>query len=148
MSAALARAGQPGQDLLAGYAGHVRTLGLSDRAVRDRLRIARDFLGRHPSLQEWMASPVTDRVTELARTGAWPLICHAIGAGRLRLDLEFAGPRTWPGSPGPSRHETLKRSPPPVRQESAWAGRPRGRRPSSASAWRSCSPGTAAAPPT
>jgi integrase len=97
VTAALARAGQHDQDLLAGYAGHVRTLGLSDRAVRDRLRIARDFLNRHPGLQEWMVLPVADRVTELARTGAWPLICHAIGIGRLRLDLELAGAKNLAG---------------------------------------------------
>ena len=97
MSAALADAGQRDQDLLAAYAGHVHTLGLSDRAVRDRLRIARDFLSRHPNLHEWMGLPVTDRVTELARTGAWPLICHAIGTGRLQLDLELAGAKNLAG---------------------------------------------------
>jgi integrase len=97
VTAALARAGQRDHDPLAGYAGHVRTLGLSDRAVRDRLRIARDFVSRHPDLQQWMAWPVTDRVTELARTGAWPLICHAIGTGRLRLDLELAGVKNLAG---------------------------------------------------
>jgi hypothetical protein len=97
VTAVLARTGQPDRDLLDEYAGHVRTLGLSGRAVRDRMRIARDFLNRHPDLQEWMASPVTDGVTELARTGAWPLICYAIGAGRLRLDLELAGAKNLAG---------------------------------------------------
>jgi hypothetical protein len=75
----------------------VRTLGLSDRAVRDRMRIAREFLGRHRGLEQWMALPVSDRVAELARTGAWPLICYAIGAGRLRLDLELAGAKNLAG---------------------------------------------------
>jgi integrase len=97
VTGALARAAQRDQGLLAEYAGHVRTLGLSDRAVRDRIRIAKEFLSRHPGLQEWMASPVTDRVTELARTGGWPLICYAIGAGRLRLDLELAGAKNLAG---------------------------------------------------
>jgi integrase len=97
VTAALARPGRPGQGLLAEYATHVRMLGLGDRAVRDRIRIAGEFLGRHPSLQEWMASPVTDRVTELARAGAWPLICYAIGTGRLRLDLELAGAKNLTG---------------------------------------------------
>ena len=72
--------------LLDDYLGHLQALGLSDRAVRDRVRIARDFTSRHPDLRNWMM-PVTDRASELKRTGAWPLICHAIGTGQLRLDL-------------------------------------------------------------
>jgi hypothetical protein len=93
-----------------------------------------------------MASPVSDGVTELARTGAWPLICYAIGAGRLRLDLELAGAKNLPGSPGSSRHETPKRSPPSGHRGSPWAGRPRGWRPSSVSAWQLSWPDTAAGP--
>jgi integrase len=82
---------------LTGYLAHVQTLGLSGRAVRDRVRIAREFLDRHPNLEAWMASPVADRVVELKRTGAWPLICHAIGTGRLRLDLQLAGAKHLTG---------------------------------------------------
>jgi hypothetical protein len=48
VTAVLARTGQPDRDLLDEYAGHVRTLGLSGRAVRDRMRIARDFLNAIP----------------------------------------------------------------------------------------------------
>jgi hypothetical protein len=88
------------QGLLGEYLEHVDMLGLGGRAVRDRVRIARDFLGRHPDLQAWMASAVTDRVTELQRTGAWPLICYAIGAGHLRLDLELAGAKNLTGLAG------------------------------------------------
>jgi integrase len=77
--------------LLEDYLDHVAGLGLRGRAVRDRVRIARDFLSRHPDLEVWMATPATGRVTELKRTGAWPLVCYAIGTGRLRLDLDLAG---------------------------------------------------------
>ncbi len=89
MTAALAR--QPGQDLLAAYLAHAATLGLSGRAMRDRGRIARHFLTRHPDLQAWMTIPAASRAAELSRTGAWPLVCFAIGTGRLRLDLDLAG---------------------------------------------------------
>jgi len=65
--------------LHAGYLEHVKALGLSDRAIRDRVRIAADFLGRHPDLQAWMGLPAAERVSELNRTGAWPLVCYAIG---------------------------------------------------------------------
>jgi hypothetical protein len=86
MTAAVTSPGRSRPGLLDDYLGHLQTLGPGDRAVRDRLRIARDFAGRHPDLQAWMTLPVTDRVAELKRTGAWPLVCYAIGTGRLRLD--------------------------------------------------------------
>ena len=44
-----------------------------------------------------MTLPVTGRVSELKRTGAWPLVCHAVGTGLLRLDLELAGARNLAG---------------------------------------------------
>ena len=77
--------------LLASYLAHVKALGLGDRAIRDRVRIATDFLDRHPDLQAWMGLPTAGRITELKRTGAWPLLCYTIGTGQLRLDLELAG---------------------------------------------------------
>ena len=90
MTAALAR--EPAaQDLLAGYLGHALRMGLSGRAMRDRERIARDFLTRHPDPEAWMSTPAASRVTELKRTGAWPLVCFAIGSGRLLLDVDLAG---------------------------------------------------------
>ncbi|HEY9416200.1 MAG TPA: hypothetical protein VIQ30_15680, partial [Pseudonocardia sp.] len=76
--------------VLAGYLDHVATLGLGGRAVRGRTRIASTFLAAHPDLQEWMARPASDRLTELRSAGAWPLLCHVIGRDELRLDLEFA----------------------------------------------------------
>src|SRR5258708_8862141 len=89
-----ARAG-PG--LLNEYLGGLQTVGLGARAVRHRVRIARDFTGRYPDLQAWMTLPAAHRVSELKRTGAWPLVCHAIGTGRLRLDLELAGAKNLAG---------------------------------------------------
>ena len=83
--------------LLASYLEHVEALGLSDRAICDRVRIAAGFLDRHPDLQAWMALPTAERITELQRTGAWPLLCYAIGAGQLRLDLELAGAKQLTG---------------------------------------------------
>jgi integrase len=101
VTAALAHLGrQEEKGLLSEYLEYVETLSLGARAVRDRMRIARDFLDRHPDLQVWMASPVNDRVAELKRTGAWPLICYAIGAGHVRLDLELAGAKNLTGLAG------------------------------------------------
>ena len=97
MTPAVSSLAAAGPGLLDDYLGHLRMLGLGDRAVRDRVRIARDFTGRHPSLQAWMTLPVTDRAGELKRTGAWPLVCYAISTGRLRLDLELAGARNLAG---------------------------------------------------
>ena len=83
--------------LLASYLAHVKALGLGDRAIRDRVRIATGFLDRHPDLQAWMGLPTAGRITELKRTGAWPLLCYAIGTGQLRLDLELAGAKQLTG---------------------------------------------------
>ncbi|MFI0425277.1 tyrosine-type recombinase/integrase [Spongiactinospora sp. 9N601] len=88
---ALARQASAEHSLLKDYLAHIADLGLGQRAVRDRIRIAHAFLARHPDLDIWMAAPAAERHLELKRTGAWPLICYAIGAGRLRLDLELAG---------------------------------------------------------
>jgi hypothetical protein len=98
MTPAVACGVPAGPGLLEGYLGHLQTLGLGDRAVRDRVRIARDFTGRYPDLQAWMTLPAAHRVSELKRTGAWPLVCHAIGAGQLRLDLELAGAKNLAGA--------------------------------------------------
>jgi hypothetical protein len=65
--------------------------------MRDRTRIAREFQDRHPDLHAWVALPVPDRVTELSRTGAWPFICHLIGTGYLRLDLDLVGAKHLTG---------------------------------------------------
>ncbi len=83
--------------LLAGYLARVKALGLGDRAIRDRVRIATGFLDRHPDLQAWMGLPAAGRITELKRTGAWPLLCYTIGTGQLRLDLELAGAKQLTG---------------------------------------------------
>ena len=83
--------------LLAGYLAHVKAFGLGDRAIRGRVRIAAGFLDRHPDLQAWMGLPTARRITELKRTGAWPLLCYAIGTGQLRLDLELAGAKQLTG---------------------------------------------------
>jgi len=97
MTAVTAALAPAGQGLMHDYLGYLRTSGLGERAVRDRVRIARDFLGRHPDLQAWMTLPVTGRVSELKRTGAWPLICHAAGTGQVRLDLPLIGAKHLAG---------------------------------------------------
>jgi hypothetical protein len=76
--------------MLDDYRVHVAGLGLSGRATRDRTRIAREFLSRHPDLASWMALPAVERAAELRSSGAWPLLCYAVGTGRLRLDVGLA----------------------------------------------------------
>jgi integrase len=91
MSAPAAALGVTAPGLLGGYLGHVAGLGLRGRAVRDRVRIAQEFCSCHPDLDAWMAASAAARAAELKRTAAWPLVCYAIGTGRLRLDLDLAG---------------------------------------------------------
>jgi len=97
MTAAIGSPAPAGRGLLEDYLGHLHASGLSGRAVRDRVRIATDFLGRHPDLQAWMTLPVTDRASELRRTGAWPLVCYAAAAGHVRLDAELIGAKNLAG---------------------------------------------------
>ncbi|MCR6491753.1 tyrosine-type recombinase/integrase [Cellulomonas sp. P24] len=98
MSAAVARIATAGDhDLLGDYVDHLDTLELSDRARRDRLRAARTFLTTAGDLTAWMDLPTGVRVQDLRRTGAWPFLVHAIGAGLVRLDLDLAGAKNLTG---------------------------------------------------
>ncbi len=98
MTAAVARvATSDDHDWLGDYVEHCHELGCSDRALRDRLRAARALLADHPDLQEWMGEPVADRLVELRRTKAWPLLAFLIGTGVLRLDLDLAASKNLTG---------------------------------------------------
>jgi site-specific recombinase XerD len=83
--------------VLADYLEYVAGLGLSGRSVRARTLIATTFLTSHPDLRDWMTRPAAERLIELRRTGAWPLLCHLIGRGELRLDLELAAVKNLTG---------------------------------------------------
>jgi hypothetical protein len=90
MTAAVARvATAADHPLMIGYAQHCHARGVSDRALRDRLRLARRFLEVHPDLAAWMARPLPARLTDLRRIRAWPLISFAILTGRLSADLDL-----------------------------------------------------------
>jgi site-specific recombinase XerD len=98
VSAAVARAATSADHAwFVDYAGHCQALGCSDRALRDRLRSARLFLAAHPDPLAWMMQPTVDRVLELKRTRAWPLVAFLVGSGQLRLDLELAGAKNLTG---------------------------------------------------
>lgn len=75
--------------LLEGYATFCHEIGLFDHALRDRLRLARTFLAAHPDLEAWMARPTRSRLADLSRIRAWPFLCWAGLAGRVRLDLDL-----------------------------------------------------------
>jgi site-specific recombinase XerD len=62
---------------------------ISDRARRDRLRLARQFLDRHPDPKEWMSRPLPARLSDLDRVKAWPLLTYAILTGQLSVDLDL-----------------------------------------------------------
>jgi integrase len=75
--------------LLAGYVAHCRALQVSDRALRDRLRLARQFLACHPDLDAWMARPLDARLADLRRIRAWSLLSYAVLSGRVRIDIDL-----------------------------------------------------------
>jgi site-specific recombinase XerD len=79
--------------LVDGYARYCQNLidagVMSDRARRDRLRLARQFLDQHHDLDGWMARPLPARLRDLDRVKAWPLLTYAILTGRLVVDLDL-----------------------------------------------------------
>ena len=75
--------------LLEGYARFCHQVALPDRALRDRLRLARLFLAEHPDLGEWMTRPTRTRLADLRRSKAWPLLSWAGLSGLVRLDLDL-----------------------------------------------------------
>jgi integrase len=83
-----ATAGVP-VDLLDAYAKHVATLTISKAGRADRLRAAQRFLTRHPDLGVWMGRPTPQRLVDLHRAKAWPLLSWCFIAGHLRPDLEL-----------------------------------------------------------
>ena len=87
-----------GADALRGdYVDYVAGLGLGERSVRDRTRIAREFLSHNPDLAAWMGLPAAQRAAELRSSGAWPLVCYAIGTDRIQLDVELAAAKKLTG---------------------------------------------------
>lgn len=90
MTAAVARwATDDDHPLIDQYARFCHETGITDRALRDRLRIARFFLAMHPDLQEWMSRPTRTRLADLRRIRAWPLVSWAALRGRVRIDLDL-----------------------------------------------------------
>jgi len=105
-SAAVARlATDHDHQLIDGYGRYCQ--GLTDRARRDRLRLARQFLDQHPDLEAWLARPLPARLRDLDRVKAWPLLTFAVLTGQLNVDLDlllvkdlggFGGSATPPSS--------------------------------------------------
>ncbi|HUY96391.1 MAG TPA: tyrosine-type recombinase/integrase [Verrucomicrobiae bacterium] len=85
--ARVARAGD--HDQLAAYVRVCAELGLSDRALRDRLHVARAFLAAHPDLDAWLARPLPTRLADLRRIRAWPLLTALACAGAIQLDMDL-----------------------------------------------------------
>jgi hypothetical protein len=137
VTAAVARiATEHDHRLLPAYLEHVTALGLSDRALRDRLRAARALLTEAPDLVAWQALPITERLAALKRTRAWPLVVFAIGTGRLRLDLEIMTGKNLAGLGQIVHDHTGRASPLRGRPGCGWAGHRAGSTPSCTRAWR------------
>jgi integrase len=76
-------------ELLDAYAEHIATLQVTKPVRADRYRAALGFLGRHPDLAAWMARPTPQRLVDLHRAEAWPLLSWCFTHGWLRPDLEL-----------------------------------------------------------
>lgn len=90
MTASVPRHATPADHgLIEGYADFCHRIGVSDRALRDRLRAARAFLEAHPDLQAWVARPLEARLADLRRTNAWPFLSWAICDRQIALDADL-----------------------------------------------------------
>jgi hypothetical protein len=90
MTAAVARwAIDDDHALIEDYAIFCHDLGVTDRALRDRLRLARAFLAQHSDLVIWMARPTRTRLADLERIRAWSLVSWAALTGRIQVDLDL-----------------------------------------------------------
>jgi integrase len=90
MTAAVARwAIDDDHSLIEDYAIFCHDLGVTDRALRDRLRLARAFLAQHPDLETWLDRPTRTRLADLERIRAWPLVSWAALTGRIQVDLDL-----------------------------------------------------------
>ncbi len=75
--------------LIEDYAIFCHHLGATDRALRDRLRLARAFLAQHADLDIWMGRPTRTRLADLERIRAWSLVSWAALTGRVQVDLDL-----------------------------------------------------------
>ena len=90
MTASVARwAVDDDHGLMEDYAFFCHDLGVTDRALRDRLRLARTFLAQHPDLNVWMVRPTRTRLADLERIRAWSLVSWAALTGRVQIDLDL-----------------------------------------------------------
>ncbi len=76
-------------DLLDGYARFCATLDISDRALCERMQLARAFLAVHPDLDAWLERPIPARLADLRRIRAWPLLSYLACEGTVRLDIDL-----------------------------------------------------------
>ena len=75
--------------LLAEHAEFVESLPRQRQAKKQRCRGGQVLLAAHPDLQRWMTRPVTDRLVEVGRLGAWPFLSWAFAVGAVTPDLEL-----------------------------------------------------------
>ncbi len=116
MTAAVARvATSADHPLLSGYVAHCQALQVSDRALRERLRLARQFLACYPDLDAWMARPLDARLADLRRIRAWSLLGYAVLAGTCASTSTCWSPRTSAASAARPRRCSPTMSPAPGR---------------------------------
>ncbi len=75
--------------LLAEHAAFTETLACRAQARRLRQRGAEALLAAHPDLTGWMRRPVSARLAEVRRLGAWPFLSWCFATGVVVPDLEL-----------------------------------------------------------
>ena len=93
MTATASRAPQRDEDgsgeIYDDYLAFVATLPCGEEGKKLRRRNARIFLEAHPDLEGWMRRPTPQRLADVRRTDAWPLLSWCFVEGRLRADVDL-----------------------------------------------------------
>jgi site-specific recombinase XerD len=83
-------AGEPEHDgVYDDYLAFVAALSCGDEGKKLRRRNARAFLAVHPDLDAWMRRPTPQRLVDVRRADAWPLLSWCFVEGRLRADVDL-----------------------------------------------------------
>jgi hypothetical protein len=71
------------------YVAYVAALRCGAQGKRLRRRAARLFLTAHPDFHVWMARPTPQRLLDIRRTGAWPLLSWCFVHENVRPDVDL-----------------------------------------------------------
>jgi site-specific recombinase XerD len=77
------------------YLAFVASLPCGEEGKKLRRRNARAFLAAHPDLDAWMQRPTPQRLLDVRRADAWPLLSWCFVEGRLHPDVDLLAAKSF-----------------------------------------------------